>query len=188
MSESLAGQCLIALKHLRDPNFFRSVVLMVEHGSTGAMGLVINRPSRVSVVKALEGHFEFPESSDLVYTGGPVEQAALFIMHNSAELGGSEPPLIPGLFVGSSAETFEEVVRNAAEGRAGLKYRILAGYSGWAPDQLESEISRGDWRAVPATADQIFQNDPYTLWDLLTNQVSPTRKLAPHPSNKPEWN
>jgi putative transcriptional regulator len=188
MSEPLVGQFLIALKHLRDPNFFRSVVLMVEHGESGAMGLVINHPSRISVAQALEGHFELPNDGNLVYTGGPVEQSALFIMHNSAELGGDEPPIVPGLYVGSSAEIFEEVVRHAAEGREGLKYRILAGYSGWAPNQLENELARGDWRATPASADLIFHHDPYSIWDLLTKQVSPTRKLAPNPSSKPEWN
>ena len=92
---------MIAAKRLRDPNFYKTVVLMVEHGADGAMGLVINRPSSVTFAHALSEHFKLPETDDLVYVGGPVEPSALFILHNSAELDRKESPLIPGVFVGS---------------------------------------------------------------------------------------
>src|SRR5438132_1387425 len=111
MSDSLRGQFLVSARHLRDPNFHKTVVLLVEHADTGAMGLVVNRPSGVSVAQALSQHFELPETEDVVFVGGPVEDSALFMLHNAGDLDAAELPVIPGLYVGSSAEVFEDVVR-----------------------------------------------------------------------------
>ena len=86
MPKSLRGQYLISGKWLRDPNFYKTVVLMVEHNAQGAMGLVVNRPSSVTVAHALSEHFNLPETDDLVYVGGPVEPSALFVLHNCEEL------------------------------------------------------------------------------------------------------
>ena len=80
MPDSLRGQFLIAGKNLRDPNFYQSVVLIVEHGDGGAMGVVVNRPSGVTVTQALQKHFELPETGEMVYVGGPVERNALWIV------------------------------------------------------------------------------------------------------------
>src|SRR3989304_1996646 len=120
MPNSLRGQFLIAGKRLRDPNFARTVVLIVEHGSEGAMGLVVNRPSSVTVAHALCEHFNIPETDDLVYVGGPVEPQNLFILHNAGHLDENENPVVPGLYVGSSPEVFETVVRSAAASEPSL--------------------------------------------------------------------
>lgn len=188
MAQSLSGQFLISAKQLRDPNFFRSVVLMVEHGSNGAMGLVVNRPSSISVSAALEDHFKIPENDEKVYIGGPVDQEALFILHNFSALDGSEAPLVSGLFVGSNAEIFEQVVQSSLDGDERIKYRILAGCAGWGPKQLEDELGRGDWLVTPASVDFIFHEDPYTIWDSLTKGVSLPPHIAPGVHGNPEWN
>ncbi len=146
MAESLRGHCLIAAKRLRDRNFYKTVVLMVEHGSDGAMGLVINRPSSVTVAHALSEHFKLPETDDLVYVGGPVEPSALFIVHNSLEFDTDESPVIPGVYVGSSAEVFEQIVRSSAEGNPDLRFRIYSGCAGWARDS-----SKVSWHAATGT-------------------------------------
>jgi putative transcriptional regulator len=188
MPESLRGHCLIAAKRLRDPNFYKTVVLMVEHGSDGAMGLVINRPSSVTVAHALSEHFKLPETDDLVYVGGPVEPSALFILHNSSELDRKESPLIPGVFVGSSADVFEEIVRSSAGGNPDLQFRIYSGCAGWAPGQLEGEIARGDWYSHPAETYAIFGEDPYAVWDSMIAKVYESNRILPEPSGNPEWN
>lgn len=188
MSKSLRGQFLIAGKRLHDPNFFRTVVLMVEHSDEGAMGLVVNRPSSVTVTNALAEHFELPETNDQVYVGGPVEPSALFILHNAAELDEKERPVIPGLFVGSSATVFESVVRSSAEGHPSLKFRIFSGCAGWGPNQLEGELSRGDWYHHPAAADLLFHDDPYLVWELLIQKVYDTNRILPATPANPEWN
>lgn len=188
MSESLRGQYLVAGKPLRDANFYKSVVLVVEHGADGAMGLVINRPSSVTVAHALSEHFQLPETDDLVYVGGPVEPSALFILHNAPELDDNESPVIPGVYVGSSAEAFERVVRSAAEGDPDLQFRIFSGCAGWSPGQLEFELSRGDWYRHPACADSLFGDDPYQIWECLLKKISESRSILPYTPNDPEWN
>lgn len=188
MANSLRGQFLIAGKRLRDANFFRTVVLMVEHGDEGAMGLIVNRPSSVTVAHALSEHFKLPETDDLVYVGGPVEPSALFILHNAAELDENETPVIPGLFVGSSAQVFETVVRASADGDPNMKFRIFSGCAGWAPGQLEGELARGDWYHYPAAAECLFHDDPYQVWELMMQKVYEANRILPgHPAN-PEWN
>lgn len=188
MPKSLTGNFLISAKHLRDPNFYRSVVLMVEHNQSGAMGLVINRPSEVTVSRALQGHFELPDTGDVVFSGGPVEKAALFILHNSEEFDGDEPSVVPGLYVGNSAHVFEDIVLSVNAGHEALKFRIFAGCAGWAPEQLEGEISRGDWLTVPATTEMIFHDDPYEIWELLCRQVAQQTGYLPSIPSDPELN
>jgi putative transcriptional regulator len=188
MPKSLTGQFLVSAKHLRDPNFYRSVVLMVEHNQTGAMGLVINHPSQVTVARALEGHFELPDTGDVVFKGGPVEKAALFILHNSEEFDGNESAVVPGLYVGNSASVFEEIVLSVSAGHNQLKFRIFAGCAGWAPNQLEGEISRGDWLTIPATTEIIFHEDPYAIWGLMCQQVAQQGGYLPTIPSDPELN
>lgn len=188
MPESLQGQFLVSAKRLHDPHFLKTVVLMVEHGSDGAMGLVINRPSSVTVAHALSQHFNLPETDDLVYVGGPVEPAALFVLHNAPDLDDSETPVIPNLYVGSSADVFESVVRAAAAGDPDIKFRIFSGCAGWGPEQLEGEISRGDWYQIRATSDLILHDDPYQVWDLAMERFHKANRFLPQHSDHPEWN
>ena len=147
-NESLKGQFLVAGKQLRDPNFFRSVVLMVEHSDSGSMGLVVNRPSNVSVARALSGHYELPENDELVYVGGPVEPSALFVLHSAGEFEEHHSDVVPGIFVGSSPEVFERVIARVVDDTDELLFRIFAGCAGWAPGQLELEVARGAWHVV----------------------------------------
>lgn len=188
MSHSLRGNCLIATKRLRDRNFYKTVVLMVEHGSDGAMGLIINRPSSVTVAHALSEHFKLPETDDLVYVGGPVEPSALFILHNSTEFDQNESPVIPGVFVGSSAEVFEQIVRTSADGNPDLRFRIFSGCAGWSPGQLEGELARGDWHSSPVEVGAIFGDNPYSVWDDLIAKVYESHRILPPTPGNPEWN
>jgi putative transcriptional regulator len=188
MADSLSGHFLIASKHLRDPNFFRTVVLMIEHGENGAMGLVVNRPSPVSVSRALEGHFEIPDDGNMVFTGGPVDSSALLILHDSPELKGEDAAIVADLYVGSSAEVFEQIMRDASTGVLELTYRVYAGYAGWAPEQLEGEIARGDWVTMPASKEFVFHEDPYSLWGLLLKKSAPLAGINMPPVENPEWN
>ncbi len=187
-NESLKGQFLVAGKQLRDPNFFRSVVLMVEHSDSGSMGLIVNRPSNVSVTRALSEHYELPESDELVYVGGPVEPAALFVLHSVGEFEENDSDVVPGIFVGSSPEVFERVIAQLAGDTDELAFRVFAGCAGWAPGQLEGELSGGDWHLLPAVASEILPQDPYTLWDDLVGRIRATNRTVPPSPGNPEWN
>jgi putative transcriptional regulator len=188
MPDSLRGQFLIAGKSLRDPNFFQSVVLIVEHGEGGAMGVVVNRPSGVTVAQALKNHFELPESGEMVYVGGPVERNALFILHNASDLDGSETPILDGVFVGSSPDTFESIVKRSVEGSDELRFRVYFGCAGWAPDQLEGELARNDWLVFPGTVDYVFHPDPYSVWEQVVAAYNRANPLLPGITGNPGLN
>ncbi len=186
--DSLKGQFLIAGQRLRDPNFFQSVILLVEHGEGGSMGLVVNRPSNVPLARALAEHFELPESDELVYVGGPVEPAALFVLHSAADLEADNDSVVPGIFVGSSPDIFERVIDQVSGGTGNLKFRVFAGCAGWSPGQLEEELARGDWFLLSASAQDILPDDPYSLWDDQVEKVQVANRTLPQPPSDPRWN
>ena len=188
MTASLRGQFLIAAPHLRDHNFHKSVVLVAEHGTHGAMGLVINRPSSILVSHALSKHFELDDTGELVFVGGPVEPLALFIFHNAEDLSGGEEPVVPGLYLGSTGDAFEEVLRRSSASLPDLKYRVFSGCAGWSPGQLEGEIERGDWYLQPACRELAYHNDPYAVYDLAMQRVYAAHRIVPHACNNPQWN
>jgi putative transcriptional regulator len=188
MSDTLRGQFLIAGCKLRDTNFFKTAVLVIEHGKDGAMGLVVNRPSSVTVSNALAGHFDLPETGELVYIGGPVEPAALFILHSAPEHDPEDPSVLPGLYVASSAEVFSHVVQANCNGGGDAHYRVFSGCAGWGPNQLESELARGDWFIHPARPELVFHDDPYAVWDTLLREVYRSKRLLPVECDNPEWN
>ena len=191
--DALKGQFLVAGRQLRDPNFYQSVVLMVEHGSSGSMGLVVNRPSNVSLARALSEHFEIPDTGDLIYVGGPVEPAALFVLHGAHELDDEDSHVVPGISIGSSPNVFERVIQQVADGKAssesdGLAFRVFAGCAGWAPGQLDGELQRGDWHLLPALAAEILPSNPYVLWEDLVARVHAANRTIPPTPGNPEWN
>ncbi len=198
MFESLRGQFLIAGKGLRDPNFYKAVVLLLEHGPGGALGLVVNRPTAVKVSTALGGQIELPEQHDRLYVGGPVQASALFIMHNGAKLEAASHEVRLGLYVATSPEALEEVVRaakigdaaqgDATQGNAALKFRLFSGCAGWGPGQLEGELSRADWHLRPGDAELLFDADAHTLWDALLRQAYDAQRLIASGQGDPAWN
>lgn len=188
MPESLRGQFLIAGRTLRDPNFYQSVVLIVEHNDGGAMGVVINRPSGVTVAQALAKNFDLPETGEMVYLGGPVERNALFILHNAPDLDSAESPIMDGLYVGGNAEMFEKVVQRAAESDSDLKFRVYFGCAGWGPGQLEGELSRNDWHVIPASPEVVFHADPYQIWESALQEFRRTNPLVPGAEGRAELN
>jgi len=188
MFESLRGQFVIAGKSLRDPNFYKSVVLLLEHGPGGALGLVVNRPTSVKVSAALGGQIELPEQHDRLYVGGPVQSSALFIMHNGEQLQTASHEVLPGLYVGTSPEAMEEVIRAASQSDSQLKFRLFSGCAGWGPRQLEGELSRADWHIRPGDTGLIFQQDAYTLWDVLIDQAYRAERLIASDKGDPTWN
>ncbi len=188
MSQSLRGLFLVAGCRLRDPHFFKSAVLIVEHGAEGAMGMIVNRPTPDTLWKTLNEHLEVPSTQDLIYYGGPVESEALFLVHDCGEMDPDECAIVPGVYMGSSQEVFENVVCPNRPKPAGLKYRVYRGCSSWGPGQLEGELARGDWLLLPAQADYVFHSDPYAVWDELMRHCFRQGRVLPTTCEHPEWN
>jgi putative transcriptional regulator len=161
--ESLVGHMLIAIPELPDSNFFRSVVLMLQHSEEGASGVILNRPSNISVAKVWdEISVEICNSEQTVNVGGPVE-GPLIALHASLELG--EVQILPGLFMSLSRENLNQLVMQEKH-----QFRIYSGYSGWAPQQLESEIERGGWLTIKAEFEHVFAS-PDELWKNVCAEV-----------------
>ncbi|MCY2967355.1 MAG: YqgE/AlgH family protein [Planctomycetota bacterium] len=188
MPRSLRGHMLIAGRRLRDTNFFRSVVLMVEHNAEGAMGVVLNQPTEITVSSALESVAEMPETGELVYLGGPVERQALFIIHNAADLQSDNNEILDGVYLGAGPDDFETIVRRVALGESPLRYRMFFGCAGWGPRQLEGELKRNDWMVLPARSEHIFPEDPYTLWDDVAAEYQKLHPPVKGIPTDPRWN
>ena len=183
-TESLRGKFLVAGPQLRDRNFFKGVVLILEHTAIGAMGLVVNRPSSLSLANALAGEIELPCSDELVFIGGPVEPDHLFLIHHNHGWSHASVEVSPGVHVTTDPEAFEAVVTSQEH----EPRRILSGYAGWAPGQLEGELASGDWQVVDASVADVFGPDPYMLWDDLRSRISQSNRLIRVETPHPEWN
>lgn len=158
MEESLSGQLLLASPALHDPNFRRAVVLVGAHSEEGAMGVVLNRPSEVTVTEAVPQLEPAVDDEEPVYLGGPVQPSSIVL------LGEFLDPSPAGLLVlgriGFPAPDagIEELAQATA------RRRVFAGYAGWGEGQLDSELEQGDWIAHPALPDDVFTEDPSELW------------------------
>jgi putative transcriptional regulator len=185
MSETLTGKVLIASRALRDPNFFRSAVLIIRHGEDGALGLVINRPSGNKAAQALQKHLHLPHPEQAVFYGGPVEPTALFLIHDAG--GEASWEVVEGVYVGTSPEAYNAVVAAAKAGRD-VAYRVFVGCAGWAPEQLESELFRNDWYMQDATREIALAADPYKLWQEMLASALASHRLLRHVATNPELN
>jgi putative transcriptional regulator len=176
--ESYRGQLLIAGPDLLDPNFRRSVVLVGEHGEEGAMGVILNRPSPVSVADAVPPLAELVDDEEPVFVGGPVQPQAIVVL---GEFG--EPEEAASLVLGSIGFLPGEIESAADVGSLG-RARVFAGYAGWAPGQLESEIEEQSWILAPALPEDVFAGEPDLLWStVLRRKGGPYALLAQMPSD-----
>lgn len=173
--KSLAGQLLIAAPSLIDPNFFRTVIFMVQHNAEGALGVVLNRPTGTAIREAWEQVGQSPcLREDVLHHGGPCE-GPLMVVHTCEDI--SNTQVKPGLYFSTEKDDVEAVI-NTGEGQA----RFFVGYAGWSAGQLESELAAGSWVTLPATAEHLF-NDDIHLWENTTRQVA---RVAAYPNIKPK--
>jgi putative transcriptional regulator len=156
--DSIRGQLLIAGPTLGDPNFWRTVVLIVEHNAEGALGLVLNRPSETTVGEAVPQLAELVDPNDDVLVGGPVQQSGVIVLAEFEDP--SDAALIAFEDIGIVGTT-SEVIETHAGVRAA---RAFAGHAGWGPGQLEDELERGDWIVEPALRSDAFTSEPLELW------------------------
>jgi putative transcriptional regulator len=159
---SLAGTFLVAKSVLKDPHFGQSVVLMLQHGDEGALGLIVNKPAD------LEG-LPFP-----LFAGGPCQAPGLLMLHGHGDWTNQETDgereIAPGIFLGDNS-CVKQV--NDEEKNASLRFRIFRGYAGWGPGQLEGEMAAGAWAIVPANGDVLFDTPADDLWDRLVPPAIP---------------
>lgn len=156
---SLRGQFLLDGGNLAGSWFQRTVVLICQHNEEGAFGLVLNRPAGTPVGEALEGDLPEGLKKMPLLFGGPVQPGALSYLRAETFL--PEASVMPNLELG---HCLEELVDLAGEFPTGRQLKVFAGYAGWSPGQLDSEMDREAWITHPASLDLVFDQDPTTLW------------------------
>lgn len=155
---TLRGQLLVAGPSLVDPNFRRTVVLLGEHGEDGAMGVVLNRASTVSVEEAVPPVAALVGEDAVVYLGGPVQPQAVVVLADFVDPARAGALVLDTIgFLPGNVEDKTDLgeLRNA---------RVFAGYAGWGPGQLEEELAEQSWVVLPARSSDVFTEAPDGLW------------------------
>jgi putative transcriptional regulator len=161
--KSLHAHLLVAAPQLPDPNFYRTVVLMIQHDEDGAFGVVLNRPSDITIGEIWEQVAHKPcDSLDPINLGGPVE-GPLMAIHTQESY--SENEILPGVFLAMQKEYLNKIVQQKDR-----PFRLFSGYAGWAGGQLENELEVGGWLTTPATYDYIFRH-PDDLWKQVASDI-----------------
>lgn len=146
MSDSLAGKLLVATPLLVDPNFHRTVILMLQDDEEGTVGVVLNRPSEEPVEAHLPEWVQRTEPPHLIHFGGPVEPEVAIGLSTSDE---GMPSGLGGLNL---------VDLSSPPPHGGPNVRVYSGYAGWGEGQLDAEIEMGSWYVVQASPDDPFEN------------------------------
>ncbi|HXY73128.1 MAG TPA: YqgE/AlgH family protein [Actinomycetota bacterium] len=174
--ESLRGQLLVAGPALWDPNFRRSVVLIGHHDDEGAVGVVLNRASEVSVLDAAPSLSELAGPGAMLFLGGPVQTEAAVVVADFAQ------PERAGLLALGSIGFLVGEDPDAAGGIQ--RARVFAGYAGWGPGQLEAELEEESWIVEPALPSDVFTDRPALLWaDVLRRKGSAYEIIALMPED-----
>ena len=180
-AESLRGQLLVASPALIDPNFRRTVVLIVAHDDDGAVGLVLNRRTETEVAEAVPELADLVEPGEVVSIGGPVQTEAVVVLAEWDDLDES------------GAIVFDDIGLMGSEGEADRvsaatrRVRVFAGYAGWGGGQLEAELEEPSWVLEPAGAEDIF-GDERDLWASVLRRKGGAFKLVATMPEDPSLN
>ena len=179
-SEALAGRLLVATPMLGDPNFRRSVVLVVEHeAEQGTLGVVLNRPTETPVEQVLESWTDLVTQPSVVFRGGPVSPNSALGL---AIVPGEDEPVgwraLDGMTLQSRLGLVDlDAPPQLLEGGI-ASLRVFAGYAGWGPGQVQAEIEEGAWYVLPAEPADAFAAEPERLWQTVLRRAGGTLALV----------
>jgi putative transcriptional regulator len=153
------GRLLVASRDLVEPNFAQAVVLILEYDAAGAMGVVINRPTRRRLDDL--GPRVQTERRDAIYLGGPVLVSSLLVVLRTREPPSTGMRVFDDVFLLTSRSAVDDVLATKLPQD---RLRFYAGHAGWGPGQLDAELLRGDWHVTTATPDVVFADAPDRVW------------------------
>jgi putative transcriptional regulator len=160
------GKLLVATEQVGGDIFMKTVVLLLHYDETGAMGLVVNRPTEVGMDELVSDDDAVSASSGAIYWGGPVQMNSLRAMMVAEKAPEGAEKIIDSVYVMPVSDAMENAPADASH------LRLFLGYAGWSPGQLDYEIARGSWHVVPASEDVVFAEEPAKLW----KRLSPPRE------------
>jgi putative transcriptional regulator len=161
------GLFLVAKPTLTDPNFARTVVLVTQTEDASTVGVIINRPTTLELSRFLSDEFPTQNYRDPIYLGGPVMRQAIVAVYRS-----ETPPaaaafhVLKNIYLTMHADNLKQMLATP-----GATYRLYAGFSGWAPRQLESEFTRDGWFVLPADETMLFRKNAEGLWEELVERA-----------------
>lgn len=180
LPDELTGHLLVAAPALEDGVFDRAVVLVLDHDEDGALGVVLNQTSDLTVRDAAAGWVAVVADPPVVFTGGPVEpDAAVALGRSVARVGADDGGMLDQhvRLVDLSADPVLEQLELD-------RLRIFHGYAGWAPGQLEAELAAGAWFVADADPGDVFTDDPLGLWHrVLRRQPGDLALLSTYPAD-----
>ena len=157
-----AGRLLVASPTLLDPNFVRTVVLLLDHDEEGTLGVVLNRPTTVLVASVLPGWADTVDDPPVLFDGGPVSGDSALAVACVPEVGREDPVGFRRLFGPTGMVDLDTPLEVLAP--AMTRMRTFAGYAGWGGGQLDAELEEGSWYVVGAETADIFAESPADLW------------------------
>ena len=168
---NFSSQLLIALPALDDPNFARSVALICQHDSDGAMGVVVNRASEYTLgdvlsQMSLEVH-DPALGNSIVLSGGPVHPERGFVLHDGDRTWDSTLAIGGGL----SLTTSRDILEAMAEGQGPDQVVLALGCAGWGAGQLEHELGENSWLTAPADAELLFKLPLEQRWQAAGGRI-----------------
>jgi len=174
MSQSFRSALLLSMPQMQDPNFARTVVLLCEYGPDGAFGLVLNRPTEMpaSEMVRLEPPIAHGNTMPL-WIGGPVDPERGWILLSEEPAAAEFKLVAEGLYLSTSIGLLRDVLEAQPPPRA----RVLAGYAGWGPGQLDEELAQSAWLMSEVDLDIVFDTAPDVMWE------TAIRRLGADPSS-----
>ena len=161
------GLFLIAKPSLVDPNFARTVVLVTQAEDASTVGVIINRPTRVRLPELLPNESGTENYRDPVYFGGPVmRQTIVAVFRSQAAPAAAAFHVLKDIYLTMHPENIQKLLADPA-----ARYRIYAGFSGWAPGQLQSEFMRDGWFVLTADEATVFRKSTEGLWEELVERA-----------------
>jgi putative transcriptional regulator len=183
-SKILQGQLLLDSGQLEGSFFQHTVVLICKHDAEGAFGLVLNRPLGKPIGEFIIADLPDTLKTSPLFVGGPVQPGALSYLHTDSFM--PEADVLPNLALGHSLDDLLEIGENFS---ATKKVRLFAGYAGWSPGQLESEMKRKSWLIHPASLELVFETPPDELWQkVLKRKGGWKNKLLAQTPEDLSWN
>jgi putative transcriptional regulator len=139
--------------------FHRSVVLICEHNTEGAFGLVLNRSAGSKIGEVIVADLPDMLKESPLFLGGPVQPNALSFLHADNFI--PDANVFPNLDLGHSLDDLMEIGESFSPEK---KVKMFAGYAGWSPGQLENEMKRKAWLTFPASLELVFDTPSDQLW------------------------